>query len=128
MKMTEEDIQSMLDRGLRLGVVKPMDTAEYLGWILVSKHSPDPRRNALLDGIEDASAFAEQQEREVAPYLILNIELKRSVHESGDYETEKDYRMKTKTWCRDLEHVRHVLDGLGFGLNDLRQSNQLDAP
>jgi hypothetical protein len=126
--MTEREIQTALDSGLRLGVVKSVDTPDYLGWILVSKHFPNPRFNSVLNESEHAHLLQEQRERERSPYLVLKIELKRSVHEAGIYETEGDYRMKVKTWCKDLQHVREVLNQSGVELWQLRESREIDAP
>lgn len=83
---------------------------------------------SILDEDEDAHLLKEQRQREVAPYLILNIELNRSVHESDAYETEEDYRMKTRTWCKDLKHVEKVLRELGVELAQLRGRWEIDAP
>ena len=126
--MTHTEVQLLLDSGLRLGVTKPVDSPDYLGWILVSKHPSNPRLTSILAKSPETHQLAEQLRREVAPYLVLNIELKRSVHEAGDYETEDDYRIKTKTWCKDLKHVQDVLKELGVELEQLRESREIDAP
>jgi hypothetical protein len=126
--MTQKEVQALLDSGLRLGVTKPVDSPDFLGWILVSKHPSNPRIMGTLDESEDARLLEEQRQRERTPYLILNIELNRSVHEAGTYETEGDYRMKAATWCKNLDHVEEMLSGLGVELDQLRESREIDAP
>jgi hypothetical protein len=128
--MTYKEIQGLLDSGLSLGVRKALDSPDYLGWILLSKHRLNPRLKEILDESEPEHAHRLEKERrrELAPYLILDIELSRSVHEAGGYETEDDYRKKVATWCRDLEHVETVLKELGVELHQLRESRELDAP
>ena len=126
--MTQKEAQLLLNSGFRLGVTKLVDSPEYLGWILVSKHPSNPRMKGILEESQETHLLEEQRQRELAPYLVLNIELKRPVHEAGDYETEGDYRMKTKTWCKDLKHVQDVLRELGVELGRLRQSREIDAP
>lgn len=127
-RMTLKELQVLLDRGLRLGVVKPTDSPDWLGWILVSKHPSNPRFREVLDELEHAHLLEEQRRRDLAPYLVLNIELKRSVHEEGNYETEDDYRMKTESWCTDLPHVQDVLRSFGVELWQLHDSREIDAP
>jgi hypothetical protein len=126
--MIRSEVERLLDAGFRLGVTKPVDSPDYLGWVLVSQHRPSPRLKSILDPAEHSELLEEQRQREVAPYLILNLELRRSVHESGDYETEEDYRMKTKTWCRDINEVQAALQKLGVELSQLCEAREIGAP
>ena len=127
--MTQNEIQSLLDSGSRLGVTKSVDSPDYLGWILVGKHPANLRRLAILEESGELSQTAEVERARIgASYLVLNIELKRSVHEAGEYETEDDYRMKTATWCKDLTHVQDVLRKLGVELGQLQFAREIDAP
>ena len=122
------EVEALLDAGLRLGVTKPVDSSDYLGWIVVSKHPSNPRIIGIVVESEHAHLLEEQRQRELAPYLILNVELNRSVHETGAYETEADYRMKERTWCKDLKHVEEMLRRLGVTFDQLRESREIDAP
>jgi hypothetical protein len=107
--MTESEVQGLLDSGLRLGVTKPVDSPDYLGWILVKKFSPNTRFKEILDQNKHARIQAEQRRYEMTPFLVMNIELKRLGHEAGIYKTENDCRMKTQTWCKDFKQVQDVL-------------------
>jgi hypothetical protein len=130
--MDEDVIKNYLEAGHQLGIRISLDDYDYdyLGWILVSKLASNPRVLELLEG-EDEEEFPvlkEERRRAVTPFLIRDIELKRSVHESGDYETEADFRKKDMVWCSSLTEINDFLKTKGYRLTDLEDSRTIDAP
>jgi hypothetical protein len=126
--MEGQEIEAMIDKGLRVGFIKPTMNPEYLGWILLTKLTPNRRLLEVLTAEEAPELVAEEHRREREPYFLLVIELRRDVHEAGDYETEADYRQKDKYWYASLDDVAKKLAEWGFELEDARGSRELDAP
>lgn len=126
--MRRDEIESLLERGFRVGFVKPTEDPEYLGWILLSKHRANER---ILEAITERDAppiVAEEKRRRERPYLLLAIELRRTVHESGDYETERDFRQNEKLWFSSLHDVAIQLSQWGYSLEAAREAREIDAP
>lgn len=122
------ELEGLLDRKESVGFRKPTDDPEYLGWILVRKLEANPRLLELFDESEAPELVREERRRQHEPYLVLRIELKRSVHEAGDYETEQDYRQKEQLWFGSLADVEKQLAQWGYSLEDARNARELDAP
>jgi hypothetical protein len=95
---------------------------------LVSKVKTNTRYLELVGEAEAPLQVAEERRREKQPYLLLRIELKRSVHEAGDYETEGDYRMKDRFWFSTLSDLAEQLTAWGYSLEDAIGARELDAP
>jgi hypothetical protein len=126
--MTVNEIERLLDSGFRVGFEKATGAEEYLGWILVSKMKPNARILQLIAESEAPDLIREERRRESQPYMVLNIELKRSVHETGGYETEADYRLKERFWFGTLEDVAKQFSAWGFSLEQAKEARELDAP
>lgn len=123
-----EQVEQLLDQGERVGFTKPTSDAQYLGWILIAKVMADLRLLEVLSEEEDPRRVQEEKRRLEKPYLVLQIELKRAVHEAGDYETEADYRQKDRLWFASLEDVARQLSAWGYDLREARGARELDAP
>jgi hypothetical protein len=126
--MTLNEIEVLLSGGFRVGFEQPSQDDEYIGWILVSKIVAKERILELLDEDEAPDLVREQARRRTEPYLLERLELKRSVHEGGDYETESDYRQKDQYWFGSLHEVAARLALWGYRLEDAREARELDAP
>jgi hypothetical protein len=50
------------------------------------------------------------------------------VHESGEYETNEDYRLNEVHRFEDLNDVAAFLQDLNFSLDCLQNSKEIDAP
>lgn len=116
----------MLDRGIVVGFVKPTDDPRFLGWILIKKLTVNPRIIDLFS--EHEPPGREERERLAMPYLVTHLEIDRAVHESGEYETEDEYRQKVRFRFSTLEEVEAHLHGLGLLLRDARDARLIDAP
>jgi hypothetical protein len=127
--MDLKDVEEALARGVRLGFRKETDDPEYLGWVLVSKLKANDRILELFPEEEGRpKVVSEEQRRRARPYLVRRIELKRSVHESGEYESEADYRLHEKYWHGSLLAVQQQLTSWGLWLEEAKDSRELDAP
>src|ERR1044071_9691399 len=95
-----EHIEAMLEKGTRLGFRKPTSDDLYTGWIILYKVAPHQitTRTGALDPVADGHIIEKHQANELYirlhPYTVLLLELRRDVHERGDYETNSDYRLK----------------------------------
>lgn len=126
--MTLDEVDRLLERGNRMGFIKPTDDLDFLGWIIVSKIKPNERLLEILEEAEAPELVREERRRRDRPFLVLTIELDRKVHEAGGYESEGDYRMKERLWFPDLLAVQTQLLAWGYSLNQARDARELDAP
>src|SRR5688572_12402442 len=126
--MMFDEIEDLLDSGFRVGFEKPTDDPEYVGWILVSKVKPNERLLQVMSEEDSPELIREERRRQSEPYFLMKIELKRSVHEAGAYETESDYRQNEKYWFSDLKHVAEQLREWGYSLEEAKEARELDAP
>ena len=126
--MTFDEVERLLDAGFRAGFRKPTNNVDYLGWIIISKHKPNMRILELFDESEHPELVREERWYQREPYLVLVIELKRSVHEAGDYETEGDYRQKDAYRYGSLSEVESQLQKWGYSFEQARETRELDAP
>jgi len=92
------------------------------------KQKPNQRVLELIDEEEAPTVVARERRLQRTPYLLIVIDLDRSVHEAGGYETEDDYRQKDRYWFATLDEVEHQLRAWGYRLEDARDSRELDAP
>jgi hypothetical protein len=125
--MKAENIEQLLDDGVRIGFMKPTHDDEYLGWIIISKYKPDQRALDIASSI-DNSRSRDMLHRAAFPYMLLVIELKKSVHEAGGYETEDDYRLKERHWFASLVEVAKQISLWGYSLEQAKDARELDAP
>lgn len=126
--MLRVQIERALDKGQQLGFIKPTDDDRFLGWILLSKRVCNERYLALLAPGEEPAFVAEQEAIRRCPYRVSVIELSREVHESGEYETEEDYRLRESHQFPDLDAVDGFLQARGFQLADITWGTDIDAP
>lgn len=126
--MLRVQIESALDKGQQLGFVKPTDDERVLGWILLWKRKPHDRYLALLRPGEEPDFVAKQEAIRRCPFYVSVIELSRDVHESGDYETEEDYRLKEIHQFPDLDAVDTFVRSYGFQLDRITWGTDIDAP
>lgn len=126
--MNIEWIERMLEQGERVGFRKPLDGADFVGWVLVAKVKANARLLELVSEDEDPLAVAEERRRLERPYLVLDIELNRKVHDDGAYETESDYRRKDRQWFASLRDVELHLKEVGYALSEAKSARELDAP
>lgn len=122
------ELEQLLERGERVGFVKPTDDLDYLGWILIAKIKANQRFLGLVTENDAPERFREERRRSREPYLLLQLELKRSVHEEGGYETEADYRQKDRLWFATLDDLAQNLQESGFDIRNARLARDLDAP
>jgi hypothetical protein len=124
--MSEDVIETLLDRGGRLGFVKPTGDPGFLGWVLLSK----PPVHPLALSSAEPGSLHEQTLRTLAarPYLLRIVELAKAVHESDDYEANEDYRVNERYYFSSLGEVAAFLQCLGLCLDEIRPSHQIDAP
>src|SRR5438477_3865770 len=87
--MQKLQLEYYLKRGNTVGFEMPTGDPEYLGWILISKQEPNARLLGLFTEEEESYWLIRKEHRKLThPYFVHRFELKRSVHEAGDYETE----------------------------------------
>jgi hypothetical protein len=125
-----EDIEKSLEKGLQLGIKISTDNPDYLGWILVRKRHIPP--------VWDKKAYESEEEyikkielAEIAtkfPYHIIYMELKKDVHEKGDYETENDYRKWVNHYLTSIFEVKATFERYGYKVEDLKPRWEIDAP
>jgi len=126
--MTPDEIERLLAAGERVGFVVPTTAPDFLGWVVLAKLEASSRALEVLDEDDDADIVEEEHRRSETPYVVLVIELRKDVHHSGNYESESDYRRRDEHWCRSLEEVETVLEGMGLRLKDARGTREIDAP
>jgi len=126
--MLNKNIDASLAAGLRLGVIFDSENSDYLGWVLLKKHKPNEGILRNFSDQKDSALYHEEYQSIQKPYLLMIVELKKSVHESGDYETDQDYRRKDIHRYSSLTEVEAVLHKLGYTLGDLKDSREIDAP
>jgi len=130
--MNIEELERKLNQGERLGLKKDIDDPSYLGWILLTKRKPPivyPREAYGENGEGIYRDLVELHEKLTkTPYHILNLELKREVHEGEAYETEEDYRFKESLYFETLQQVEYYISNLGYCLNNIKYRREIDAP
>ena len=128
--MDTKDLDQHLEAGQRWGFIKETGDPEYLGWVLL--HKRKPKIVPAFDPREDPEGYARFQSMRAEtlrrPYYIHIVELKRDVHERGDYETSEDQRNKENHYFADLEEAVAFLNQRGYSLDKIRPAVEIDAP
>ncbi|MDY6781851.1 MAG: hypothetical protein SW833_04740 [Cyanobacteriota bacterium] len=128
--MNIEDLEKKLDRGEEWGFRKVVDNSDYLGWVLLAKRKPPivfPKETYETE--ETYISLREWSEKlKRTPYHILVLELKREVHESGDYEDNDDYRQRESYYLSTLQEVEEFIENLGYSLQNIQFSGDIDPP
>lgn len=130
--MNIDNLEKKLTKGEQWGFRKEIDDPDYLGWILLVKRQLPiiyPRDAYEPEEEERYLSLVELYEKlKKTPYQILNLELRREVHESDVYETEEDYRFKQSLYFANLQEVENYLSDLGYDLNQIKHRSEIDAP
>ena len=126
--MKREDLERYLERGDLLGFVKPTDSEEYLGWILLNKLKPHERYLSLLAPGEKPEFVAQQELIRQKPYHLSIVELRRDAHGGEGYESPEDYRLNEHYDFSNLDEVEEFIRGFGYKLEDIRWSREIEAP
>jgi hypothetical protein len=128
--MRQADLEKRLDYGEQWGFIKNTDSPDYLGWVLITKRKPKPV--TPIDPEQDRERYLKWVQRTEAlrkqPYSVLILELRRDVHESGQYESTEDYRTREYYLFASLEEVVEFLHKLGYSLENIKHRSELDAP
>ncbi|HEX8733859.1 MAG TPA: hypothetical protein VF721_00960 [Pyrinomonadaceae bacterium] len=126
--MRREDLERYLERGDCFGFVKQTNSNDYSGWILLNKLKPNDRYLSLLSPGEEPEFVIEQEFIRQNPYHISIVELKREIHESERYETNEDFRLREYYDFSNLDEIEIFLKNLGFILEDIKWSSEINAP
>ena len=128
--ITQDQLEKYLQRGEEWGFRRETGDPEYLGWILVSKRKPP----ILWPGEEANNPAHYTKIREEAerlsrtPYHVKIRELRRDVHESGEYEQPGDYRLVENFYFESLRDVEQFLNGMNLTLEHIQPRILIDAP
>lgn len=123
--MIREELEYFLKRGDAMAFAKETDSADYLGYILLTKQKPNDRFLALLKPGENPG-FAEKQELiRRRPYHVLVQEMRRDVYERGECESSADYRLTEKYRFASLSEVQEFLDQFSLKLEDIRWAREI---
>ncbi len=125
-------LEEKLDKGQSWGFKKELSDPAYLGWIVLKKRKPPiiyPKEAYAENEQERYSSLVRRYESAIqTPYLFLNFELKKEVHESEEYEAPDDYRLNECIYFETLEEVVSHISSLGYSLNDIKHRREIDAP
>lgn len=128
--MDSKELERKLEAGQRWGFTKQTSDADYLGWVLLRKRKPRPV--PPFDLSEKPEQYRQYmslvEEIRQLPYHVHIVELRRDVHERGDYETSEDQRLLENYYFPNLDQTITFLEGMGFGLDQIRPAFELDAP
>ena len=128
--MGSKELENRLEYGEQWGFIKPTDSADYLGWVLLSKRKP--AAVTPLDPVQDYDRFVkwsnEVESLRQRPYLVKVLELDRAVHESGEYESTEDYRVIESHHFATLAEAESFIRELGNSFADIKNRLELDAP
>ena len=120
------EIKWFLENGRTLGFTIETDDEHYLGWLLISKIQPNFRVLEIV-GADDEHRARQELYRE-KQYQVRVVQLNRTVHDSGDYETNEDYRINECFHLSSLAEVEAFLGKFGKRLSEIRPSSQIDSP
>jgi hypothetical protein len=128
--MNLEELEERLDKGEQWGVIKETDSPDYLGWILITKRRPPTMWPRDTYGDSDLYSRLMDQTRDIIekPYHVRVIELRRDVHESGEYESTEDYRQNENYYFKALDEVERIIEQLGCSIKNIKFRSELDAP
>ena len=128
--MDKDELEQHLKRGEQWGFVKPTDDDNYLGWILLRKRrcTPVSPFDCNAEPERYANWMEQSSDAQERPYHLLVIELRRDVHEAGDYESSEDYRLRQNYYFSSLDEVDYEVQRLGFSLRNALPRSQLNAP
>jgi hypothetical protein len=128
--MNLEELETHLDKGEQWGIRKETDSHDYLGWILITKRRPPTiwPRNTYDDPNLYSSLMDLANEIIEKPYHMQVLELRRDVHESGEYENTEDYRQNENYYFETLGEAERMVERLGYSIKEIKFRGELDAP
>ena len=129
--MDKSELEKKLNNGQQWGFIKETDSDEYLGWILINKFPKflfTPKREDYSEEFIYLGAVEEAQKRENTPYHVIIKELRRDVHESGEYETGDDVRQKDNYYFGTIDEVEKFIEELGYSFDNIKNRSEIDAP
>jgi hypothetical protein len=128
--MDKFELDRKLNNGEQWGFVKETDSVDYLGWILINKR-PKMRFEPQKSDYDDETYLLyldKYQQREKTPYHLLVYELRRDVHERGDYETGDDVRQKDNYYFSSVDQLETFVRELGYSFENIKHRSEIDAP
>lgn len=125
--MIREELEYFLNRGDRLGFAKQTDSPDYIGWILLNKEQPNERFLSLLKPGEKPEFQAEQALIRERPYHLLVGEMRRDVYESGECESDDDYRGRENHYFSNLDEVQKFLDRYHLRLEEIKWAREIEG-
>jgi hypothetical protein len=128
--MDIESLSKHLNNGEQWGFRTSPDSSEYLGWVLISKRNPAVifPYHASQDMARYERLAEESAETKMRPFHVSVRELKKTVHESGEYESTEDYRVRDNYYFSTLEEVLNFLSSKHLQLEDINSRFDIDAP
>jgi hypothetical protein len=121
-----------IERGKKLGFTLPPTHADGIAWVLVSKASVNERLLELFSGDDADTAkdiVAKELENQRRPYTVQHYELRREVHESGDYGAPEDVLVNDIRRFATLEEAgAYLRERWGLDLDDAQDRAAIDAP
>ena len=128
--MNFDDLSKRLNNGEQWGFRTIPDSLDYLGWVLILKRTPPvvyPYH--VSQSVEQYERLVkEATELKVRPFQVMVRELNRAVHESGEYESTEDYRVRENHYFATLEEVLSFFNSRQLKLEDIRSRFDIDAP
>jgi hypothetical protein len=129
--MNKLELDKKLNNGERLGFIKETNSPDYLGWILINK-MPKMMFKPQEDDYDDEESYSfhldEYRRREETPYHVGIRELKKDVHERGDYETGDDVRQADNYYFSSVDEVEEFVNQLGYKFENIKDQLEMDAP
>lgn len=119
-------LERLLEKGESFGFRTPTGDDDYLGWIMLRKRYSSERVIEAMGA--DHPDIGDAKESLTKPYVISILELRRDVHESDDYELNEDYRVNTRIRFGSLDDVEIYLRSLGYELQEIKSSFDIDSP
>ena len=129
--MKVAEVKKKLDNGEQWGFVKETDSEEYLGWILINKMLPmrlAPQKESYENEESYSLVMKRYNQSLNQPYHILIYELKRDVHQRGDYETGDDVRLNENHYFASIEELEKFINELGYNFENIKHRLEIDAP
>ncbi|MEH2173845.1 hypothetical protein [Nostoc sp.] len=129
--MDKIELDKKLNHGEQWGYKKETDNDEYLGWILINKLPKltfIPKREDYLEEYLYLIKIREAEKRQKTPYHVLIKELRRDVHESGEYETGEDIRQKDNYYFSYIDELEKFIEELGYSFENIKHRSEIDAP
>jgi hypothetical protein len=128
--MDRIELEAKLEAGQEWGFRKETGHPNDLGWILISKRKPPTIYAKESYRFEDSywMRLRDFEKLSKAPYHVKVKELRRDVHENGDYEKPSDLRQLDNYYFSTLAEVEKIVEKLGYSFEQIKRRAELDAP